>query len=203
MVASRAFTSQQISQLDVDAIAEVYDQYGINFANVSVDSDGSRTIPGVAVLKPAAYGVIPGKPSFITHDSENPNRKYKWVQEQYSTIVEFKSDLIVAAGFVQAGARVTGGSVYFRGYLLHGKQNKDWSKPKFCEVFTLSCTHLTAQSKNMWGEQEIAATQVIFDSEGKEGSGLATITKVHLPAVATGIAHAEGRTVLTWIKTAE
>jgi hypothetical protein len=209
MLASGVFDSQDANQLDIDTLEDLYTQYGVdlrdsNSQNLVIDpSKGTRRLVGVATMKPVAYGTNPCKPTYIIKDSDFPKRNYKWQQKQFSTVVEFETNFIVPAGFRQAGARVTQGCVFFRGFLVHGKPSQDWSKPKFSEVFRITCTQLTVQSNNMWGEKETARTYVIFKDENIKGSGLATITKVHLPPITTGTSRVEGRTVLTWRKTAD
>jgi hypothetical protein len=203
MLSSGIFSQQEIDLLDSETIADLYAQYGIDMSdanpNVVVDPNtGIRALPGVATMLPAVFGNVPGQPWFVVHDSENPNREYKWVHYEYTALVIFSSNFTVPAGPIQAGAHVTANSIFFSAYMIQGKTGKDWAQPKFREVFRNYCTQLTVQSNNMWGNIEYAITYPFVDKEGNVGFGLSTTTEANIPADSTGIPHVEGRIILTW-----
>lgn len=206
MRATGLFSEEQIAKLDSDAIIKIREEYGIDMndpSHVQILPSGVRIWPGKAVLIPTVYGNIEDQPWVIVSDTKNPQRGYKWVQQEFATILIFQSDYVVPNGYTKAGAHVTPESIWLNGYIVHGEKDAKWTDNN-CEVFSHCTTKLSVQAKNMWDlkvptdaeSREYLITYPITDDKGYEGVGMSSTTL--LPSDVTGLTHIEGRIVLTW-----
>lgn len=197
------FTEDQITQLDISSITNLFAQYGVDMSsnNPSVIVDpltGIRTLPGVAIMLPSQFGTVLNEPWYVTTDTKNPEREFKWVQYEFSSLTLFLSNFVVPAGPIQAGANVIAGSQYFYTYIVQADPGTDLSKEKNREVFINFATQLGVQTVNMWGKPEFLITYPIFDMCYREGFGLSSTVEVNIPPNATGLTYLQGRIVLTW-----
>jgi hypothetical protein len=205
MRATGLFSEAQIAKLDIDAIIKVREEYGIDMNNpthVQILSNGIRIWPGKAIMIPAVYGNIGDQPWIIVSDTINPQRGYKWIQQEFATIVIFQSDFVVPKGFAKAGAHVTPDSIWLTGYVVHGEKDAKWTSDN-SEIFAHCTTKLSVQAKNMWDlkvpteaeAREYLITYPIIDSNGSKGVGMSSTALI--PAD-SGKTHIIGNIVLTW-----
>ncbi len=197
---SNVFTDAEVDQLDIDFMASLHTQYGIDLTTVTPDPlTGERTLAGVGVMRPVVYGDSDNQPMIVIRDTVYPKREYRFRQKEYKTIIVFSNDFIATSG-TQVGAHIRSGTMFFQGYVVQGKINKKWNDPKNREVFKDNCNQLTAVTTNMWNEQASAITSQILDAAENVGFGLSTTLQVNIPAEQSGITHTEGRIVYTWDK---
>lgn len=198
------YTEAQIDQLDAEAIADLYVQYGVDMSdnNPSVIFNpvtGIRILPGVAVMLPVSFGTTNDQPWIVTSDTRNPNREFKWLHYQFASLTQFLSGFVVPAGATQAGATVIPGDIFFRASFVDAKMGADWSNPENYEKYETRCTILSVQNANIWGLIEYFLSYDVYDRYNRKGFVSSSTPYINEPAVLTGQPHTNGRLVFSWI----
>lgn len=190
------FCEEEIAQLEIDAMQDFKEQYGIDMSVYPKNALGIRS-NGLVTMLPGVFGNVPGQPWVVTTDTKHPEREFKWMQYQFPFLFSFSAPYVVTSG-TQAGAQVKPGNLFFRAIFVQAKAGCDPTIPENREIFNTSCTILSTSSANMWGLNEFYFPYYITDKDGCTGFVTSATVEVKDPADATGVQRLQGRHVYTW-----
>ncbi len=191
------FTTAQLDDLEVAAMADFYAQYGIDMSPYPKDPATGIRANGLVTMLPGVFGNVPGQPWIVTTDTKHPEREFKWMQYQCPFLFIFSVPYTVLSGD-QTGAVVQPGSIFFRALFVQAKIGCDPTIEANREIFDTYCTVLSTQSANMWNLSEFYFPYYIKDKNDNVGFVTSSTIEIKDPANASGVQHLQGRHVYTW-----